>query len=108
MLILIRICNSIQNINFILFVSAGMCNELSHPDNGTVILTGLIRGSFAIYTCNIGFMITGERLRICMANGMWSGQEPKCTVSGTYIYIYTSNTSLRFEYSYSPIQSVQT
>ena len=65
-----------------------MCNELSNPDNGTVTWTGLIRGSFAIYICNIGFMMTGEQVRMCMDNGMWSGQEPNCIVLGTYIYIY--------------------
>ena len=63
-----------------------MCNELSHPDNGIVTWTGLIQGSYAIYACNTGFMMTGEWIRMCMDNGMWSGQEPNCTVSGTYIY----------------------
>ena len=72
-----------QKEQCILFISAGVCNELSHPDNGFVMWTGLTSGSFAVYICNIGFMMTGERIRTCMDNGMWSGQEPNCTDSGT-------------------------
>ena len=40
--------------------------------------TGLTEGSNAIYTCNSGYQLSGERIRTCMSNGNWSGQEPTC------------------------------
>ena len=35
-------------------------------------------GSVATYTCNTGFVLTGDGMRTCEATGMWSGKEPKC------------------------------
>ena len=55
-----------------------LCSELSNPANGAVIWTGLTTGSNAVYTCNTGYQLSGERIRTCMSNGMWSGQEPTC------------------------------
>ena len=43
--------------------------------------TGLTEGSNAVYTCNSGYKLSGKqerRIRTCMSNGNWSGQEPTC------------------------------
>ena len=61
-------------------MSAGLCEELFDPDNGTVMVTSLTKGSVANYTCNGNdtYQLTGSESRTCMDNGMWSGEEPTC------------------------------
>ena len=54
------------------------CGELPHPSNGNVMETGLTEGSNAVYTCDSDYQLVGERIRTCMSNGMWSGEEPTC------------------------------
>ena len=54
------------------------CSQLSDPANGTVRWTGLTNGSLAVYSCDKGYQLSGDRIRTCMSNGMWSGQEPTC------------------------------
>ena len=62
----------------ILCIPAGLCNGLPNPDNGVVMETGLTDGSNAIYTCDRRYQLIGERIRTCMSNGNWSGEEPIC------------------------------
>ena len=52
--------------------------QSSPSANGAVRWTGLTTGSNAIYTCNNGYQLIGERIRTCLSNRMWSGQEPTC------------------------------
>ena len=59
-------------------ISAGSCEELDDPGNGTVMVTELTDGSTANYTCNDGYQLTGDETRTCMDNGMWSGHAPTC------------------------------
>ena len=71
-----QICIEKQHTNYI---SAGQCNRLEHPDNGTVTWTRLIEGYNATYTCDVGYLLAyGNQTRTCMSNGMWSGVEPIC------------------------------
>ena len=77
-------------------LSAGLCNELSDPENGNVnvtraVDTGVTEGSIAAHTCNIGYQLIGEdQTRTCMSNGKWSGEEPTCIrmKNALPIYIY--------------------
>ena len=76
-------CTSYVNhlVNRMLIIhkhTTASCSELSNPTNGIVLWTGLTTGSNAIYTCNSGYQWIGERIRTCMSNGVWSGQEPNC------------------------------
>ena len=60
-------------------ISAGLCDELPVPDNGTVMMTGQTQGSNATYTCNDSYQLTGgNSTRTCMDTGLWSGEEPTC------------------------------
>ena len=54
------------------------CPELSDPTDGAVTLTNRTEGSIAQYTCNSGFVVSGESSRECGADGRWSGEELTC------------------------------
>ena len=56
-----------------------ICTTLAAPVNGQVAVTGRIIGSSAVYSCNVGFFLTGgSRVRVCQSNGQWSGSMPRC------------------------------
>ena len=80
------------------------CSQLSDPANGIVRWTGLTTGSLAVYICDSGYELSGEQIRTCMSNGMWSGQEPTCIrkkntfVMFTQLYRYF--TYLLHEYAH--------
>ena len=54
------------------------CPELSHPENGQVMWTGLTPGSTATYTCDVGFELNGAQTRTCQSDGTWSDDPPTC------------------------------
>ncbi|XP_041439963.1 CUB and sushi domain-containing protein 2 isoform X1 [Xenopus laevis] len=54
------------------------CGELPTPANGNKIGMLTQFGATAIFACNNGYTLVGSRVRECMANGLWSGQEVKC------------------------------
>lgn len=56
-----------------------MCPPLRNPVDGQVsIMSNMFTGG-AIYSCEDGFSIDGpSSVRICMANGEWSGVPPTC------------------------------
>lgn len=58
------------------------CNpdELTDPENGRVLFSTLTVGSTANYTCDIGFRLIGNSMRVCVNSGTleWSGDEPTC------------------------------
>ena len=54
------------------------CGPLDSPDNGIVRVEGTTVGSFAKYTCNSGFKLSGSDMRTCQATGEWSGRAPVC------------------------------
>ncbi|XP_052785537.1 CUB and sushi domain-containing protein 3-like isoform X2 [Mya arenaria] len=57
------------------------CLPLYDPLNGYVSHTsGTTYIHVANYTCEIGYYIDGDSLRICQANASWSGSEPSCII----------------------------
>ena len=56
---------------------------LSSPENGNLAITGNIYLSEAQYECDEGFAVVGLMVRVCQADGQWSGNEPHC--EGTII-----------------------
>ncbi|XP_069079880.1 CUB and sushi domain-containing protein 2 [Pleurodeles waltl] len=54
------------------------CGDLPTPANGNRIGTLTVYGATAIFSCNTGYTLVGSRVRECMANGLWSGQEVNC------------------------------
>ena len=56
-----------------------MCNRLENPAFGSVRFTGTTIGSRANYSCNSGYALVGDRVRVCRQDGEWSGEAPTCT-----------------------------
>ena len=54
------------------------CGKLPAPGNGKVMVYGTTKGSLAEYSCTPGYDLTGDRERVCQANGQWSGVAPTC------------------------------
>ncbi|KAM3911293.1 sushi repeat-containing protein SRPX2 [Leptodactylus fuscus] len=56
-----------------------LCHVLPAIPNGSYQCTaGIHEGSRCDYTCSIGYQIEGDRNRVCMEDGHWSGGEPFC------------------------------
>ena len=72
-------------------VAAIKCDTLNTVDNGTVQYndntTDLLDfGTDAIHSCNEGFFLVGNSVRICTGNGssilgVWTGSQPNCSGS---------------------------
>ena len=89
-----------SKIQHVIYHSAALCSELSHPANGGVTWTGRTSGSTAIYFCDSGYQLTGDQTRACN-NGIWSGEEPTCTrmkLHNTHTYIISICCTYRYTY----------
>lgn len=54
------------------------CGFLLPPLNGNVEFSETTFQSVAMYSCDQGFALVGNFIRICLVNGRWSGEEPVC------------------------------
>lgn len=55
------------------------CHVLPAIPNGSYQCSaGINEGSRCDYTCSLGYQIEGDRNRVCMEDGLWSGGEPVC------------------------------
>lgn len=60
------------------YSTAVNCPALPNPENGGVSLSGITPGSTVTYDCNAGYSLIGERTRMCLPSGEWSGSAPTC------------------------------
>ena len=60
------------------FSIAVSCGNLSNPVNSEVSADGNTFGSQANYSCSEGYVLNGNSIRMCQADGQWSGSEPRC------------------------------
>lgn len=59
------------------------CNSLNDIPHGKILYKDS-RTTFnatALYVCNQNYTLTGNDIRFCEGNGLWSGKEPKCLVN---------------------------
>ena len=61
----------------------GLCPVLTDPDNGMVDCSlgddGVpTEGDTCVYTCDDGYELSGDRVRECQSDGMWSGNDTTC------------------------------
>ena len=63
-----------------------MCSTLSDPDNGIVITDKMnMKGSIATYVCDFGYMLVGNRQRLCQGTlSDWNGTAPICQRKNNY------------------------
>ncbi len=62
-----------------LFTLAASCPRLSIPRYGWIKFTnGVNIGSTATYSCLNGFLLNGDKTRVCQSNGVWTGEDPVC------------------------------
>lgn len=55
------------------------CHALPFITSGTYTCTnGVLLDSRCDYSCSSGYHLEGDRSRICMEDGRWSGGEPVC------------------------------
>ncbi|XP_031134127.1 CUB and sushi domain-containing protein 3-like isoform X1 [Sander lucioperca] len=54
------------------------CGDLTTPPNGKKIGTQTTFGASAIFSCNLGYVLTGSTVRECLLSGLWSGMETHC------------------------------
>ncbi len=56
------------------------CGPLDNPDNGEVTTSSTTYGSVATYTCTSGYILTPSDggVRVCGADGQWTGVAPTC------------------------------
>ena len=78
------------NSCFLLYIyTVIMCPPLPTITNGTIsyspdVTSDYDLGTIATYTCEAGFYLEGNEVRVCMDDdgmdviGLWSGQEPSC------------------------------
>ena len=56
------------------------CSTLPNITNGAVDLSeGTTFPSMAVYSCDAGYEMQGDPVRMCNASGVWNGTEPTCT-----------------------------
>ena len=63
---------------------------LTNPEDGNVIVPANIYLSEAQYQCNEGFTAIGATVRVCEADGEWSGTAPHCEGTLCYTLEYSS------------------
>ena len=58
-----------------------VCSNLPNPSNGQVTFSsGVFVGSRATYTCDSGYLISGQSTRTCQGDGTWTGTAPTCRI----------------------------
>ena len=54
------------------------CAGLNNISNGYVKVNSLKINATAIYSCDDGFVLVGESIRVCEDDLTWSGEVPTC------------------------------
>ena len=55
-----------------------VCGSLDSPENGLLAISNITFGSIANYSCDEGYNIMGNEMRLCLESGLWSGEDPIC------------------------------
>ena len=63
---------------------AADCGTLPNITNGAVELSGgTTFPSVAVYSCDGGYELQGDPVRMCNESGVWNGREPTCIPIGS-------------------------
>lgn len=69
------------------------CGLLADPPGGSVnISAGTTYLNEAIFSCDVGYTMTGSNTSICQDNGQWSNVDPLCRKNGMMkVFTYSSS-----------------
>ena len=76
-------------------IAAVTCVDLTSLDNGGITYSSVDANARAVdstatYSCMTGFTLTGNIIRTCQSDGMWSGMDPTCEGKRTSLGDHTS------------------
>ena len=57
------------------------CGHPGKPRHGNITESGFTYQKVVSFSCNKYFELQGDRTRQCQADGIWSGEQPKCIAS---------------------------
>ena len=57
------------------------CGSLPNIDHGRVKFSRTTFNATAEYSCDKDYTIVGDKIRYCLGNGSWSGEESRCFYS---------------------------
>lgn len=60
------------------YLSDHQCDFPGIVENGAASSTSYDYGSKITYTCDTGYRLVGDRERMCMDDGKWTGSSPTC------------------------------
>ena len=55
-----------------------LCDNITTPDNGSVVVSGYSESSTATFSCDEGYSLNGSEILHCGSDGQWSQDEPTC------------------------------
>ena len=55
-----------------------MCTNKASISGGAVCYNETSAGSKAVYVCNGGLVLMGNKTRVCQRDGHWNGSIPQC------------------------------
>ena len=67
-----------HNFNLVFPPNTTACSDLAAPLYGSVTVDGTTTGSTASYSCDDGYELVGDVMRVCMSDSEWSGTPPVC------------------------------
>ncbi|XP_071491017.1 LOW QUALITY PROTEIN: sushi, von Willebrand factor type A, EGF and pentraxin domain-containing protein 1-like [Diadema antillarum] len=71
------------------------CPVLTRPENGEFVeCSNVFHGACAV-RCHRGYELTGSSIRLCFANGSWSGEEFRCRVKKCEEFVAPMNGSMQ-------------
>lgn len=73
----------IVNYIYMSLLAVVTCDELTNPVFGVVNATGDGVGDRAMYFCQSGYLLSGNRERTCQESGEWTGSDPTCQRKST-------------------------
>lgn len=74
----VSVLYSEKSPTYIIAIVVVDCGDPGLPANAARTFTQSTFNSVVTYTCNVNFMLSGESVRRCQADGTWSGTLPSC------------------------------
>ena len=74
----VKIRSKTTEMEIVVSLTVVDCSTLENPINGVVTFANTTFGSVATYSCNRGFVLDGNKTRVCQEDGLWSYEAPEC------------------------------